>query len=237
MLTGLARLRPRRPLATRAEASELLDGGELEQADVEQNLADLARMNRLPGGTGASVRGVRHLVGTQRQVRILDVGTGRADVPLAFARHGWRSVALDVNPQVRDVARQLTARQALVQVVEGNARSLPFEDGAFDVAHSSLLLHHLAPAEAVDALREMARVARAGIVVNDLRRGIWPLYATVASSAILGRSRVTLHDGLASARRAYTLDELDELLRAAGLRARWRSPAWLPRVVTAATPT
>jgi len=52
----------------------------------------------------------------------------------------------------------------------------------------------------------------------------------------LGGSRVTRADGLVSARRAYTLDELDELIGEAGLAVHWRSPAWLPRVVTAATP-
>lgn len=235
MLTALARLRLPRPLATRADAVELLDAGRLEPAEIEENLADLARLNRLPGGTGASIQGIRRLVWTYQEVRILDVGTGRGDLPLAFARRGWRTVGLDVNPDVLRVARDETAHSALVEMAEGDARSLPFDDGAFDVAHCSLLVHHLDQREAVDALREMARVASAGVVVNDLRRGIWPLYATVASAAVLGRSRVTRHDGLVSARRAYTLEELDELLAGAGLRTRWRSPGWMPRVVTVAT--
>jgi hypothetical protein len=54
--------------------------------------------------------------------------------------------------------------------------------------------------------------------------------------AAIGGSRVTRADGLASARRAYTLDELDDLIGEAGLAVRWRSPGWLPRVVTSATP-
>jgi hypothetical protein len=49
-----------------------------------------------------------------------------------------------------------------------------------------------------------------------------------------GRSPVTRHDGLISARRAYTLDELDSLIARAGLTRRWRSNRWMPRVVTAA---
>jgi hypothetical protein len=49
-----------------------------------------------------------------------------------------------------------------------------------------------------------------------------------------GRSRVTWSDGIASARRSYTLDELDELLGEASLPIRWRSSRWQPRIVTAA---
>jgi SAM-dependent methyltransferase len=115
-----------------------------------------------------------------------------------------------------------------------DARALPFDDGAFDVAHCSLLLHHLDPHDAVQALEELRRVSTRGVVINDLRRGLLPLVATWASVTGFGRSPVTRHDGLISARRAYTLDELDTVLARAGLTRTWRSRAWLPRVVTAA---
>lgn len=83
-------------------------------------------------------------------------------------------------------------------------------------------------------LAEMCRVARMGIVINDLRRG--PLAYAVTGALVLGltRARYTRHDGLASARRAYSLRELDELLHAAGLQTVWRSRSLMPRVVTAA---
>jgi SAM-dependent methyltransferase len=111
---------------------------------------------------------------------------------------------------------------------------LPFDDGAFDVAHCSLLLHHFAPRAAVALLRELRRVSRVGIVVNDLRRGWLSLAATGISVALLGRCRATRHDGILSVRRAYTIAELDALLDEAGLVVRHRSAAWMPRVVTAA---
>lgn len=224
------------PLGLRADASELLDDGSLSLAEVERNLADLARLNRLPGGAGASIDGVRRLLdGTTQAARILDAGTGRGDIPLAFARHGWTTTALEINPDVLTIARREAAIEPQVEVVQGDARSLLFEDGTFDVSHCSLLIHHLDPVEVVAGLRELGRVAQRGVVINDLRRGILPLMATAVSVAALGGSRVTWNDGLVSARRAYTLGELDDLIGEAGLVVRWRSPGWLPRVVTAAT--
>lgn len=231
MLNGLHALLA---VSTRADADELLDSGKLTAREVEANLVDLARLNRLPGGTTTSVRAIRSLLNGAVGASILDAGTGRADMPIAFARAGWRTVAVDTNPQVASVARRATERHAEIEVVEGDARRLPFADNAFDVAHCSLLLHHLDPDEAVAALRELGRVARRGVVVNDLRRGTLPLLATVASTSFLARSRVTRVDGFASARRAYTVRELDRLLERAGLQSRWRSTAWMPRVVTAA---
>jgi SAM-dependent methyltransferase len=232
MATGMRRLLA---LGARADAAELLDSGRLSPSDVEANLDDLARLNGLPGGTDASVRAIERLMVPGNSARILDVGTGAGDMPISFARRGWRVTAADVNRDVLDVARDRLAQVPEVEVVEADVLGLPFDDGTFDVAHCSLLIHHFAPEDAVIALREMRRVASRGVVVNDLRRGILPLAATWVSAVMIGRSSVTRVDGVASARRSYTMPELDRLLAAAGLTPRWRSPAWLPRVVTAAT--
>jgi ubiquinone/menaquinone biosynthesis C-methylase UbiE len=228
-------MRRRLALGPRADEAELLDSGSLSSSEVEANLADLARLNRLPGGTSASVRAIERLMGRGNPARILDVGTGAGDMPAAFARRGWGVVATDVNPSVLAVARTALAGIPGVEVVEADAIDLPLDDGAVDVAHGSLLLHHLAPDAAVRALGEMRRVARVGVVVNDLRRGILPLAATWVSVHALGRSRVTHVDGMSSLRNAYTVRELDALLAEAGLTPRWRSPVWMPRVVTTAT--
>ncbi|HEX7196847.1 MAG TPA: methyltransferase domain-containing protein [Candidatus Limnocylindria bacterium] len=224
----------RLPLSMRADGVELLDGGSLDPADVERNLADLARLNRLPGGVDASVRGIDQVLEGRPDARILDVGTGRADMPIAFTRRGWEVIALDTHPAVLRVARAVTAAEPRITIVEGDARTLPLDDGAVEVAHCSLLLHHLDPTDVVAVLREMRRVSRAGVVVNDLRRGVLPFLATAAGVLAFGRSHVTRNDGLVSARRAYTVEELDRMLRNAGLVVRWRSSSWMPRVVTAA---
>jgi SAM-dependent methyltransferase len=222
------------PLSRRSAELELLDLGVLPPAQLATNLDDLARLNRLPGGAAASADAIALLLDGAGG-RVLDVGTGRADIPLRLAARGWSVVALDSDPEVLAIARRAAAADPAVEMVAGDGRSLPFPDAAFDVAHCSLLIHHLDRGEAVALLREMRRVARRGVVVNDLRRGWGPLLATAVAVAVLGRCRATRHDGLLSVRRAYTVDELDDLLIEAGLQVRHRSAAWMPRVVTVAT--
>lgn len=232
---GAARwLRSHAPLNRREQLAELLDGSAADPGEIERNLRDLASLNRLPGGIRTSLAAVQALAHARSHLQILDVGTGLGDLPLAFARMGWRTVALDTHPEVLAAARAATAHEPLVEVVEGDGRSLPYPDGAFEVSHCSLVIHHLDPGDAVIALREMARVASRGVVVNDLRRGLLPFVATGVAVALLGTCRATRADGLASVRRAYTLPELDELLAEADLEVVWRSPAFMPRVVTAA---
>ena len=100
-------------------------------------------------------------------------------------------------------------------VVDG--RSLPYPDRSFDVAHASLVLHHLAPDEAVTLLREMGRVARLGVVVNDLDRSRLGWVGAWLLGHLLTANRYTRHDAPLSVRRAYKPDEMAAMLRQAGL--------------------
>lgn len=234
MLTATREVGRRLPLSRRSGRRELLDAGRITDGELRTNLADMARLNRLPGGAGASVRAIERLAGPPRDATVIDVGTGGGDVPLVLAARGWRVIGIDADPSVASVARRATESVAHIRIVEADATSLPFEDGSVDVVHSSLLAHHLDPVVAVRAFAEMARVARLGVVVNDLRRGLLPLLATAVAVTALGRCRTTHHDGLLSVRRAYTPAELEALLVEAGLRTVHRSATWMPRVVTTA---
>lgn len=234
----------RLPLAARSDELELLDGDTLDPHDLAVNLRELAMLNRLPGGIRASLDAVAGLADGRRDLHVLDAGTGGGDMALAMARHGrsgagmgrWRVIALDGSDDVLAHAAVRVAQDPDVSVLRADARTLPLTDGAVDVAHASLLLHHLEPADAIGVLRELARVARLGVVVNDLRRGLVPYIATALTVLALCRGRYTRNDGPASARRAYTLPELDELLAAAGLRVVDRQGGRMPRVVTVAVP-
>ena len=204
-------------------ASELLDGPLDDPAALAANLRDFRRINRFTGGALLSLRAVRSLGGA---ATILDVGTGGADIPallLADARR--RGVALEVTAidsrqEVLDAAvavRPGLARLEGLRFELADGRALPHPDAAFDIGHSSMVLHHLDADDAVAFLRELRRVSRLGIVVNDLARGrhfwigAWLITHSIASS------RYPRHDGPLSVRRAWTRDEMVQLLARAGL--------------------
>jgi ubiquinone/menaquinone biosynthesis C-methylase UbiE len=100
-----------------------------------------------------------------------------------------------------------------------DGRQLPYPDGAFDVSHASLVLHHLEPADAVVLLREMSRVSTRGIIINDLARNQLSLAGAWLLSHVATVNRYSRHDAPLSVRRAYTLTEGHALIAAAGLRA------------------
>jgi 2-polyprenyl-3-methyl-5-hydroxy-6-metoxy-1,4-benzoquinol methylase len=215
-----------------ANSPELLDGPLDDLVELAANLRDLRRVNRLLFGSRLSIGAIRAVGvaarGTpdeERTLRILDVGTGSADVPLALLddarrRHGaMEVVAVDSRPEVLDAARRLDPaldRTPGLTLRVSDGRLLPFEDDAFDVAHTSLVIHHLEPDEAVALLVEMRRVA-AAVVVNDVVRS-WRVWLGAWVLARVGtRNRLSRNDAPLSARRAYTEPELSRLLSAAGL--------------------
>lgn len=70
-----------------------------------------------------------------------------------------------------DDARFLEAEHPGVRFVRADGRDLPFDDGSFDIAHSSAVLEHVGDtARQTQFLRELWRVARRGIFVTTPNR-------------------------------------------------------------------
>ena len=205
---------------------ELLDGP-LEPSQLAGNLRDLARVNRRLGGQELSWQAVHYLLRElpeDRPVRLLDVGTGAADIPLALLRRARENgrrleiVATDVRPEIVQAVRRRLEGAAGLDIRLATAGRLDHPSGSFDIVHASLVAHHLEPPGAAQLLQEMARVASLGVIVNDLFRrwhawlGAWLL------TRLATGNRYTRHDGPLSVRRAYQPVELARLARQAGLR-------------------
>jgi SAM-dependent methyltransferase len=215
-----------------AGAAELLDGPLDDAAALAGNLRDLRRVNKWLGGTGLTSRALEALAGSAAEagaaISLLDVGTGAADIPLTlietWRRRGRRLevTAIDERAEVVAAARASDPRADAtprLSFAVADGRSLPYPDTSFDVAHASLVLHHLEPADAVALLREMGRVSSRGIIVNDLSRTQLSLAGAWLLAHLATVNRYSRHDAPLSVRRAYTLAEGHALIAAAGLRA------------------
>lgn len=188
------------------------------------NLRDIRRANRFLGGTRAVLNAITphlSLLGQQeRPVRILDVATGSADIPVAIAklseRRGWavRITATDLQPDILAIAADARAHDIALE--QADAVNLPYDDDTFEISVLSLALHHFEPDDGVRVLSEMQRVSQGVMIVNDFERcrmglaGAW-LFAHATTT-----NRMTRHDAPLSVRRAYTLPEAAAMARAAG---------------------
>ena len=225
-------------------AAERMEQPGLRAPELLPALETLARVNRRFGATRLVLRHLAPLCdGLPAPVSLLDVGTGYADIPRAVVRWARRRdrpvriTALDRHPGTLEFADRACAGYPEIRLQEGDALALPFPSGSFDVVLASQVLHHMESTEPVRLLRELARVARRGVLVHDLRRGVWPHIVTWAALRIVSRDPVIRHDGPLSIRRGFVPAELLALAREAG----WKAPqvarhAFFRLVLTEGTP-
>jgi SAM-dependent methyltransferase len=103
--------------------------------------------------------------------RVLDVACGTGVVAITAARRGAKVSALDLTPELLEVAREneKTAECGAIEWTEGDAERLPYPDGSFDVVLSQFG-HMFAPRPEV-ALSEMRRVLKPG---GRIAFATWP---------------------------------------------------------------
>lgn len=180
----------------------------------------------------AMVRTVR----AQSGDRVLDVATGTGMVAEALVRrYGCSVVGLDQSPQMLSGAQakldadpELAAR---IELVRGEAESLPFDDGEFDHLTFTYLVRYVEDPGAT--LAELARVVRRGgrvaslefmLPPNSIARGLWHAYTRLCMP-ILGRLISPewqevgrfLGPSITDLYRRLPLDRQLELWRAAGI--------------------
>jgi ubiquinone/menaquinone biosynthesis C-methylase UbiE len=213
-------------LPARSDALELLDEEHHDPAELAANLRDIRRVNQLLGGTSTTLRHLPELVAgmpPSEPVTILDLATGSGDIPIALtkwaAKHDRKVtiVASDYSQDILDLAREQIAGHPDISLAQYDARAVPLPDDQFDIVLCALSLHHFAPDDAVQVLREMNRLARVGFILNDLRRGRLGYASAWIAAGVTTRNRLTRNDAPLSVRRAYTPDELKELLHRAGI--------------------
>ncbi len=232
------------------DCEELLDLGRGSVDEVRRSLHDIRRINTYLGGAQVVCNATWRLLGdyekaTSEAIRVLDIGTGCADIPRRLQAQAHRRgvqmqiVALDLSARHLRIAsedletesRHMSTHarnfnenrvqsnnagasrfSSAIQLLQADAFRLPFADGAFDIVVSSLFLHHFRGRQITALLREFDRVSTCGWAMNDLVRHYVPLVFFRLTRPIFARSYVTRHDGEASLRRGYTVQEMRAII-------------------------
>jgi demethylmenaquinone methyltransferase/2-methoxy-6-polyprenyl-1,4-benzoquinol methylase len=127
--------------------------------------------------------------------KALDLCCGTGDIALGLARNGAEVTGLDFSSRMLEIARDRQSKGggafARMQFTQGDAQSLPFPDGTFDIVTIGYGLRNLASWE--KGLSEMKRVAKPGgrLVIlefgrpeNRVWRAIYEGYLKVFSPAL-----------------------------------------------------
>jgi ubiquinone/menaquinone biosynthesis C-methylase UbiE len=144
--------------------------------------------------------------------RVLDVGTGDGAYSIeAATRQARVVVGVDASAvMLNAAARHAQQRGVQVELREGRAQCLPFDDGAFDIVIAVTVLCFVP--DAAQAVREMRRVLapRGRLLLGELGR--WSTWAATR------RVRAWMGNRVWRAARFWSRRELTTLVQQAGLR-------------------
>jgi len=206
---------------SRATETEFLDQPECDPALAAASYRFMTMVNGYFGG----IRVVRRFLAgeaAERRVsaplRILDIGSGICDIPLAVSRWARASdislkiTCLEMADHAADIARGRIARAAdpAVELLQEDVFThQPAEP--YDCAVASMCFHHFSDAQILTLLRRVRGFVRNSVLVNDLRRS--RLASLAARPLLIGTPTGVRHDALLSIRRGFKVKELNALLR------------------------
>ncbi len=153
---------------------------EVEYMDTVEEAAaydamDHSHVNRLFVADLLAALGRRSADADAAMLDVLDLGAGTARIPIELCqKHAdARVLAVDAAVQMLELARynvEIAGMIERVQLLQADAKRLPFRDGLFHVVISNSILHHIP--EPLLVVREAARVTAPGglLFFRDLLR-------------------------------------------------------------------
>lgn len=211
----------------RVLTSELMDDPTLDERTHLHALHGLSRLNFLSRAHAPLISGIRNVCREagrlDSKITLLDVACGGGDVlkRLLGERNETPGViteviASDISPVALSQAAKVLAEHNNVVYYRADIldnHPLPHAD----IVLCSLFMHHLTAQQAVLAITAMARAARVGVIISDLRRCAFGTLLTRFVPRMITTSHIVHADAVKSANAAWTLPELRALAESAGL--------------------
>lgn len=216
-----------------------MDAPDANRSELAKSLAFIRFVNTRLGGSSAAIAHLARWLRAReihRTVRVLDVATGTADIPIAIARWAAKQnipvhvTGVDLHETTLELARDYVESQSHplpIELIQDNALRLAdrFEPGSFDYIHAGMFLHHLPDIEVITVLRIMHRLSSHGLIWNDLiRNALGRIGVNCLVRLTPGLPPMARHDAVVSVNAGFTKQEALELARRVDLpRIRYHS--------------
>jgi len=157
-----------------------------------------------------------------RGKRVLEVGAGTGRDSFGMVEHGASVFMIDYSINSLNIIKNIATEEKVeVSPIGGNAFSLPFPDGMFDLVFHQGLLEHFREDDANNLLKENIRVLKSGglLLVDVPQR--YHVYT------VMKHILIALDKWFAGWEREFSIPELDNLLRSLGVVPVYRYGEWM----------
>jgi 2-polyprenyl-3-methyl-5-hydroxy-6-metoxy-1,4-benzoquinol methylase len=205
----------------RSYFSELLDGTDLPELDLFQNLKELHFINTYLGGYRITFDALQILLSNrQENYYIVDIGSGGGDT-LKEIYHWCHSknikatlTGIDLKPSCINYSNLNNPIPSIEFICDDYVNALNHLE-KIDFIHASLFCHHLTEKQIV-ALIHFSQSANATLIINDLERNPIAYYAIKLLTKLFSNSYLVKNDAPLSVLRGFKKKEWLEIIQQSG---------------------
>lgn len=212
----------------RSNKTEIMDDFTMKGELMRDTLDKLGSINKWLGGNRITLDGIEALLKGQSKDKIytiIDLGCGHGDILRLVADFGrkkgynFKLIGIDANQDAVDYANELSTEFPELSFEKIDIFSEQFQALDFDIALTTLFLHHFKNDEIVSLLANLSKHANLGIVVNDLQRskiayGLFKILGLTISNYMI------VQDGLTSILRSFKRKELEQFSQELNLKSK-----------------
>jgi ubiquinone/menaquinone biosynthesis C-methylase UbiE len=204
----------------RSQEKELLDGDNINQNDLFQNLRELDFINQHLGGYKITFSALDKIVQSGKTYKLVDIGSGGGDTLKRI--NNWRKkkslqlqlYGVDYNPICVKYAQTVNKTEDVIFICD-DYKNLFKHVSDVDIIHASLFCHHLNENELVQLLRFCA-TRGCTLVINDLERNPLAFYSIKLLTRLFSKSYLVKNDAPLSVLRGFKKNEWRLILDQAG---------------------
>jgi 2-polyprenyl-3-methyl-5-hydroxy-6-metoxy-1,4-benzoquinol methylase len=212
-------------LKTRSSDVEIMDDLDSSGEVLEQALRELEFINKWLGGNAVTMNALNLLfrnLSTESVYTIADLGCGGGDM----ARHivEWADkkgfnvlvTGIDANPNVVRYAQTNLKDLTSVKFERLNIFSEDFRRLKFDVVIGTLFYHHFTRDQLISLFTQFREQVRIGFIINDIHRHPLAFHSIKYLTGLFSKSSMVVNDAPLSVRRAFSKEEIEDILKNAG---------------------
>jgi len=220
----------------RSLESELMDAPDVSEALLFRNLDELDTLNRYSGGHSVTLNGIKRLInGNTTNYTIVDLGCGSGDALRYIADWARKNaftfnlVGVDKNPEAINYLKNHCRDYPEIKGIVSDVSEYFDNQNSVDIVISSLFFHHLNDSDILDIIDQSQQKVKLGMVINDLQRNRIAYFGAWLIPRLLNGTYLSKNDGPLSVLKAFKKNELELLLKTAGIKKYTIEWKWLFR--------
>lgn len=193
----------------RSYEAEMMDDFSIRDERIDKALHELKIINKYLGGILTTKSALKYFdINKNQKFQVLDIGSGSSDNLIAAKKifSQLQILSLDKN------LRALNSSKNLTEKINSDAFYLPIKNNSCAILHAALFLHHFNEEQILKLLKEFLRIAKKGIIINDLQRSYLALFGIKILTFVFSKSEMVKNDGPLSVKRGFTKPELLKIL-------------------------